>query len=207
MNRVHPDVASLVLSPCGCQSTNVDGVPPRQRRPRSRTPCTPGRDQVGAGPPSLLPGRRWRCSRATRARTGFFAMRLRFPDGYKVMPHWHPKHERVTSSPARSISGMATPTIPPSADADRRQLQHDAGRHAPLRVRQGRDRDSAGDDRPVGDQLRQSRRRPAQAGRHVRLADANLRIPRFCRWRGLCTRTLSSARYRTGIDGGSLCFV
>ena len=27
---------------------------------------------------------------------GFFTMRLKMPDGYKVPPHWHSKQERVT---------------------------------------------------------------------------------------------------------------
>jgi len=29
-------------------------------------------------------------------KSGYFAMRLRLPDGYKIMPHWHPNVERVT---------------------------------------------------------------------------------------------------------------
>ena len=27
---------------------------------------------------------------------GFFAMRLKLPDGFRVLPHWHPKTERLT---------------------------------------------------------------------------------------------------------------
>ena len=30
------------------------------------------------------------------AKEGYFAMRLRFPDGYRVQAHWHPNTERVT---------------------------------------------------------------------------------------------------------------
>lgn len=30
------------------------------------------------------------------AKEGPFVLRFKFPDGYKVMPHWHPKMERVT---------------------------------------------------------------------------------------------------------------
>jgi hypothetical protein len=29
-------------------------------------------------------------------REGFFTMRLKMPDGYRVPPHWHSMHERVT---------------------------------------------------------------------------------------------------------------
>jgi len=27
---------------------------------------------------------------------GYFTMRIKMPDGYRVPPHWHPKQERVT---------------------------------------------------------------------------------------------------------------
>ena len=30
------------------------------------------------------------------SKEGFFTMRLKMPDGYKVPPHWHTKQERVT---------------------------------------------------------------------------------------------------------------
>jgi hypothetical protein len=30
------------------------------------------------------------------ATEGFFTMRIKMPDGYRVPPHWHSQHERVT---------------------------------------------------------------------------------------------------------------
>ena len=30
------------------------------------------------------------------SKPGYFAMRLKTPDGYKIMPHWHPNVERIT---------------------------------------------------------------------------------------------------------------
>jgi quercetin dioxygenase-like cupin family protein len=30
------------------------------------------------------------------AKEGFFTMRIKMPDGYRVPPHWHPNQERVT---------------------------------------------------------------------------------------------------------------
>jgi hypothetical protein len=30
------------------------------------------------------------------SKEGFFTMRLKMPDGFKVLPHWHSKQERVT---------------------------------------------------------------------------------------------------------------
>jgi quercetin dioxygenase-like cupin family protein len=93
----------LLMLPCGCESTNrsagggggggggdhgADGVPHRVYTT----------DQVTwqPGPPSLLPGAQMAVLEGDPTKPGFFAMRLRFPDGFRIMPHTHPKQERVT---------------------------------------------------------------------------------------------------------------
>jgi hypothetical protein len=48
------------------------------------------------GPPSLLPGAKMVILEGDPAREGFFTMRLKLPDGYRVLPHWHPRTERLT---------------------------------------------------------------------------------------------------------------
>ena len=48
------------------------------------------------GPPSLLPGAKMAILEGDPEREGFFTMRLKLPDGYRVLPHWHPKTERLT---------------------------------------------------------------------------------------------------------------
>lgn len=48
------------------------------------------------GPPSLPPGAQFTILEGDPTKDGFFTMRLKFPDGYRVMPHWHPKTERLT---------------------------------------------------------------------------------------------------------------
>lgn len=45
---------------------------------------------------SLPPGARMAVLEGDPSKEGFFAMRLKFPAGYKVPPHTHPKVERVT---------------------------------------------------------------------------------------------------------------
>jgi len=45
---------------------------------------------------SLPPGARVAILDGDPNKSGPFAMRLKFPDGYRVMPHWHPMTERVT---------------------------------------------------------------------------------------------------------------
>lgn len=49
------------------------------------------------GPPSLPKGAKFVLVDGDPAAKGeFFALRLRLPDGYRIPPHWHPVHERVT---------------------------------------------------------------------------------------------------------------
>ena len=49
-----------------------------------------------AGPPSLPSGARFAVLEGDPAKEGFFTMRIRVPDGYKIPPHTHPKIEHVT---------------------------------------------------------------------------------------------------------------
>lgn len=48
------------------------------------------------GPASLPAGAKLAVLEGDPAKDGFFTMRLRFPDGFKIPPHWHPKVEHVT---------------------------------------------------------------------------------------------------------------
>jgi quercetin dioxygenase-like cupin family protein len=48
------------------------------------------------GPPSLPPGAKFAVLEGDPAKEGYFAMRVRVPDGYRIPPHWHPGVERVT---------------------------------------------------------------------------------------------------------------
>ena len=50
----------------------------------------------GAGPPSLAPGASMVVLEGDPAKAGPFTMRLRFPDGYVVKPHFHSQIEHVT---------------------------------------------------------------------------------------------------------------
>lgn len=56
----------------------------------------PGEIEWVDGPPSLPPGAKVAVLEGDPAKPGYFAMRLRVPDGYRLMPHWHPNVERVT---------------------------------------------------------------------------------------------------------------
>src|SRR5438046_6832286 len=47
-------------------------------------------------PPSLPPGAKVSVLEGDPAKPGPFTMRVKMPDGYKVMPHTHPNIEHVT---------------------------------------------------------------------------------------------------------------
>ena len=49
----------------------------------------------GAAPPSLPPGAEAVVLDGDPTKAAPFTVRLKFPDGYKVPPHWHPTDERV----------------------------------------------------------------------------------------------------------------
>ena len=50
----------------------------------------------GAAPPSLPKGAEFALVSGNPAQAGPFVIRLKFPAGYKVAPHWHPGDEHVT---------------------------------------------------------------------------------------------------------------
>lgn len=57
---------------------------------------TPDQVKWGPGPPSLPPGAQLAVLEGDPSKAGSpFAIRAKFPDGYRVPPHWHPMDERV----------------------------------------------------------------------------------------------------------------
>jgi len=98
----------FVLSICGCASKKfspASNATVMDEQPQHM--YAPGEIKWQPGPPSLLPGAQMAVLEGDPSQPGFFAMRLRFPDGYKVMPHWHPKQERVTIISGTLNLGMA----------------------------------------------------------------------------------------------------
>lgn len=56
----------------------------------------PAEIQWTDAPPVLPAGAKAAVLEGDPSKPGYFAMRLKLPDGYKIMPHWHPNVERVT---------------------------------------------------------------------------------------------------------------
>jgi anti-sigma factor ChrR (cupin superfamily) len=58
--------------------------------------ATPDSLKWGDPPPVLEPGAQLAVLSGNPNGAGPFAIRLKMPDGYKIMPHWHPTQENVT---------------------------------------------------------------------------------------------------------------
>lgn len=68
-----------------------------QEGQHARTISTPDQFEWRDGPPSLPRGAQFVVVEGDPSKDGeYFALRLRLPDGYRIPPHWHPVHERVT---------------------------------------------------------------------------------------------------------------
>lgn len=64
--------------------------------PAKHVMITPDKVKWGPGPPSLPPGAEIAALRGDPMKAGVpFTIRAKFPDGYRIAPHWHPTDENV----------------------------------------------------------------------------------------------------------------
>jgi quercetin dioxygenase-like cupin family protein len=61
----------------------------------------------GDAPPVFSPGAKLAVLEGNPFGTGYYTVALKMPDGYKIMPHWHPRTERVTVISGEFHAGMA----------------------------------------------------------------------------------------------------
>jgi quercetin dioxygenase-like cupin family protein len=63
---------------------------------RAHVIVTPDQIKWGPGPPALPPGAQLAVLEGDPSKAGVpFTIRAKFPDGYRVPPHWHPTDEKV----------------------------------------------------------------------------------------------------------------
>jgi anti-sigma factor ChrR (cupin superfamily) len=67
---------------------------------------TPGDLKWGDAPPVFSAGAKLAVLEGDPGKAGPYTVRLQIPDGYKIMPHWHPKVERVTVISGEFHAGM-----------------------------------------------------------------------------------------------------
>lgn len=60
----------------------------------------------GPGPPAFNPGTEMAVIDGDPSKPGMFVLRAKLPDGFKIMPHWHPTDESVTVLSGNLLAGM-----------------------------------------------------------------------------------------------------
>lgn len=83
---------------CGHRDSSTHTHHYNMKEPHASTHIVHPPDHVAwkPGPPSLAPGAQMAVLEGDPTKPGFFTMRLKMPDGFRVEPHWHPGVERVT---------------------------------------------------------------------------------------------------------------
>jgi ChrR Cupin-like domain len=67
---------------------------------------TPADVKWGAPPPIFSAGAKFAVLEGDPGKAGQYTVRLQLPDGYKIMPHWHPTVEKVTVVSGEFHAGM-----------------------------------------------------------------------------------------------------
>ena len=85
---------------------------------------TPDKLQWGPAPPVFPAGAQFAVVAGDPTKAGPFVVRIKAPDGYRIMPHWHPTAETVTVLSGEFRVGMgnkfdesALTTLPPHSVA------------------------------------------------------------------------------------------
>jgi quercetin dioxygenase-like cupin family protein len=106
--RTAAGVSAIVLM-AALSASGVNGQEPTKKQPpappkvvkTTPTPAaqhvmvTPDKLQWGPAPPSLPAGAQAAVLDGDPSKAGLFVVRLKFPDGYTVPPHWHPTDEHA----------------------------------------------------------------------------------------------------------------
>jgi quercetin dioxygenase-like cupin family protein len=76
--------------------------------PAAQAQVNPANLKWGPAPPGLPAGARLAVLSGDPNKEGMFTIRLRFPPGYTVQPHWHPSDELVTVMAGQVSLGMGS---------------------------------------------------------------------------------------------------
>lgn len=84
--------ATLALAQSG-QESRGGATPPQTGA--AHVVVTPDKLTWSPGPSGLPAGAQFAVLEGDPSKAGHFAIRAKFPDGYRVSPHWHPTDERI----------------------------------------------------------------------------------------------------------------
>ena len=82
---------------------------------QSHPMLTPADVKWGPAPPTLPPGAQAAVLDGDPSKPGLFSLRLKFPDGYTIAPHWHPTDENVVVMQGTLGLGMGNSLDPNTA--------------------------------------------------------------------------------------------
>lgn len=82
---------------------------------QSHTMVTPDNLKWGPAPPGLPAGAQLAVLSGDPSKAGPFTIRLKAPDGYKIMPHWHPTDEHLTVIEGTFVMGTGEKFDPAAA--------------------------------------------------------------------------------------------
>jgi quercetin dioxygenase-like cupin family protein len=103
-------LAGLSYAHLAAQDTQKKGPPPPPPPKAAHVMVTPDTITWGPAPPALPPGAQAAVLEGDPTKTGLFVVRVKFPDGYRVPPHWHPTDEHVNVISGTLMAAMGAKT-------------------------------------------------------------------------------------------------
>ncbi len=101
---------ALAYAVAGLTAQEKKAAPEKKTAATAKMPehqvFTPSDIKWTDAPPILPAGAKIAVLDGDPAKAGYFAMRLKMPDGHKIMPHWHPNVERLTVISGTAHVGM-----------------------------------------------------------------------------------------------------
>jgi quercetin dioxygenase-like cupin family protein len=97
-------VSLVHISAQGAQKKDQPPPPPPAKA--THVMVTPDKMQWGPASPALPPGAQAAVLEGDPTKAGLFIIRVKFPDGYRVPPHWHPTDEHVNVISGTFLAGM-----------------------------------------------------------------------------------------------------
>ena len=95
MKRLMLTLAMLVIAGSAWTATTSKAPAPVAKMPDHGL-TTPDDIKWGPPPPVFTSGAQFAVIQGDPMASGPYVVRLKMPDGYKIMPHWHPTTENVT---------------------------------------------------------------------------------------------------------------
>ncbi len=133
-------LAVTASATAGSAQTAAQRPKPAPVAPSAHVLLTPGDMKWGPAPPVLPAGAQVTVLDGDPFKPGFFSLRLKFPDGYKIPAHWHPTDENITVLQGTFRAGMGDALSEAGLhELPGRLLHPDAEANAPFCERQRRE--------------------------------------------------------------------